>query len=230
MRALLLVLSLLLAAPAAAGPWPRAEGESYAFAGHEGGRDGWTGVYAEHGLPRALTLGLDLGGHAGGLMLGDPTMPLDGRARAFLRVPVLSDPGRRAARAPWAAPWLAAVEVALGADLEEDGDASLRYGAGLAVGRPLETRLGPGWTTLDLRAMLGGGRRARLNAGGVVGIRPTGRLAVEMALFAEREGATSWTLAPTLQYGFGRLGAARVGLSLKDDGRALLRLGWARRF
>ena len=231
MRLLLLLTILLVTGPPLlAGPWPRPRGESYVFAGHEGGMDGWTSFYAETGLPRDLTLGVDAGGHATGLMTGDPDRPVDGRLRVFVRMPVLSAPDRRAGRPGWLEPWLAAVEIGIGPDFEEDGATPLRWGAGLTVGRPLETRFGPGWTTLDLRATLGGSRPARFNAGYVVGVKPTDRLTLELGLFAEVEDATYWAVAPTMQYELGELGGARLGISLKDEGETLLRLGWARSF
>jgi hypothetical protein len=225
------ILLLLLAAPPLfAGPWPRPVGETYVFAGHEGGMDGWTSLYLETGLPRDLTLGLDAGGHTTALATGDPTQPVDGRIRAFLRFPVLSSPEHRATRPGWAAPWLAAIEIGIGPDIEEDGAMPLRYGAGLTLGRPMNTRLGPGWTTLDLRATLGGSRPARFNAGYVVGVKPTRKLTLELGFFAEREDETFWAIAPTMEYRIGDFGGARLGVSVKNGGETLLRLGWARTF
>src|SRR6056297_1866391 len=117
MRGLLLltmILPLFGALPSQAGPWPRPLGETYVFTGHEGRMDGWTSLYAETGLPHDLTLGLDAGGHVTALATGDPDQPVDGRIRAFLRVPVLSSPERRAARPGWLEPWLVAIEIGIG--------------------------------------------------------------------------------------------------------------------
>ncbi|TFL18455.1 hypothetical protein [Jannaschia formosa] len=233
MRGLLLLSFLLLpfaAGPAPAGPWPRPVGETYVFSGHEGGTEGWTSLYLETGLPRDLTLGLDAGGHVTALATGDPDQEVDGRIRAFLRFPVLSAPDRRAARPAWAEPWLAAIEIGIGPDIEKDGDTPLRYGAALTLGRPLDTRFGPGWTVLDLRATLGGSRPARVNLGYVAGVKPTDRMVLELGLFAEHEAETSWAIAPTMEYKIGAFGGARLGVSVKDGGETLLRLGWARTF
>ena len=225
-----LLLLLLLCGPVAAGPWPQAEGRTYGFAGYEDGDEPYSSVYVERGLPHGLTLGLDAGGKLNGLLASDPDPEAEGRLRAFLRLPVLSSEAERAERPGWLAPWLAAVELGLGPDLERDGDTPLRASVGLTVGRGLQTRLGDGWTTFDLRLTAGGGGACRLNAASVLGIKPTERLALEMGLFAEREDDTSWAVAPTAQYELGGTGAARFGVSLKDGGETVLRLGWARAF
>jgi hypothetical protein len=230
MRALLWILLLCLPAMGTAGPWPRAEGATYVFAGHEDGGDGWTGLYLERGLPRDLTFGIDAGGRAMGALANDPRRPAEGRLRAFLRMPVLSSPARREARAAAWRPWLAAVEIGFGLDLETDGDAPLRSALGVTVGRALGTRLGPGWTTLDLRATAGGGRPVRTNLAGVVGVKPRDRLTAELGIFLEHEDGTSWAVAPTVQYEVGRFGGVRLGVSVKDGGERALRLGWAREF
>ncbi|MDB2407912.1 hypothetical protein N9W17_05245 [Jannaschia sp.] len=90
--------------------------------------------------------------------------------------------------------------------------------------------MGFGWTTFDLRATMGGARPLRLNAGYVVGVKPTPRATMELGLFAEQVDTMSWAIAPTLEYKVGKLGGVRLGVSLKDGGQRLLRLGWARTF
>ncbi|PWJ17395.1 hypothetical protein [Jannaschia seohaensis] len=234
MRARLLLATTLLLlglSPALAGPWPRPQGETYVFVGHEGNGDGWTSLYFETGLPRDLTFGLDTGGHVAPLALGGPDDPVDGRVRVFLRAPVFSSPEARARRPGWMEPWLLAVEIGAGPDIEEDGAMPLRFAAGLTLGRPLETRLGAGWTTVDLRATLGGARPVRLNAAYVVGVKPTDRVTLELGLFAEREVDDLFTaFAPTMEYKLGEIGAARLGVTFKNTGERLLRLGWTRQF
>ncbi|GIT91653.1 hypothetical protein JANAI62_21100 [Jannaschia pagri] len=225
-----MVLLLLLAHPASAGPWVRPQGEAYVFIGHEEGKDGWTSIYAEYGGARQLTWGLDTGGHAMGSVLGDPDIPLDGRIRVFARLPVLSSEAARATRPGWLSPWLFAVEASIGLDRETNGDQAERVGLGLTAGRPLDTAYGTGWTTFDLRATAGGGKRRRLNAQYVVGVKPTDRLTLELGLFAEHETDLSTTIAPTVEYKIGDLGGARLGVSFKDGGDTILRVGWARSF
>lgn len=225
-----LLFLLLMTPPAQAGPWVRPKGETYIFIGHEEGIDGWTSLYAERGGRHDLTFGLDVGGHAMGAVLGDPSLPLDGRIRSFVRLPLWSSEDARAARPGWLAHWLLAVEAGIGQDLEANGDVAIRYSFGVSIGRPLTTRLGGGWTTLDLRATAGGGKRRRLNAQYVVGVKPTSRLTLELGLFAEHETSLSTAIAPTVQYGLGRIGNARLGVSLKDGSDMIFRIGWAQSF
>lgn len=236
MRALLLVL-LLWPGLAAAGAWPRPAGEVYLSTGQEFGPDGWSGLYAEVGGPRALTFGLDAGGHvASGLQAyrtGLTAAPeVDGRLTAFVRIPLR--PAVLAERYP---SWVAALEFGLGADWETGSDAdgatldlAPRGRVGLSVGRGFSTRWGDGWVNVDARVEPGGAA-TRAGLGVVTGIRPRERLTVEMGLFAEREGdASTVTLAPTVQYAVPRLGDVRLGVSVGTGGDARLRLGLSRTF
>ncbi|MRU14243.1 hypothetical protein FDP25_02255 [Roseovarius sp. A21] len=62
LRALALLALCLMAPCASAGPWPRAQGETFLSATYEtGGPDDYASLYAEYGLSKRLTLGLDLG-------------------------------------------------------------------------------------------------------------------------------------------------------------------------
>jgi hypothetical protein len=227
MRALILLL--LLSGPLAAGPWPRGEGRSFVLQGQEGGVDGWSSLYAERGLGD-LTFGLDAGGRLGGALDGtlDP-MP-EGRARAFLRVPLVPPERVQATWPRGLDPWLAAIELGIGAEYSTDGTTHATGSLGLTVGRPLEIRAWPGWTAADVRVTAGGADGPRWNAAAVLGARPTGRITVELGLFVEHGRGTYWTAAPTLQYEFGAAGAARLGFAVTDGGETVLRLGWARAF
>ena len=223
----LLLLALLAPLPALAGPWPRARGEAFVFAGHVTGADGWTGLYAEYGLPRDLTLGVVAGGRP-----TNGTRAGEARARVFLRVPVLTGEAKPA----WLAPWRFALEASLGRDHDADGGTT-RYGLGATVGRGFQSRFGDGWTTLDLRADHAPDAPLRIELQTVLGLKPHPRWTVELGLFATQEidltlparPDLELTVAPTVQYSLGKWGDARLGLSL-GDGRTGVTLGWARSF
>jgi hypothetical protein len=150
MRASLAGLMLLLAAPqAAAGAWPREQGEtflSFAYTLTTGARTllaamqdirSYGSIYAEHGLTPRLTVGLDAGYGLG----EDATV---GAALAFARLPVWTlDGGHRVA-----------AELGLGL-LDDDTDGrQVRIRPGLAWGRGFESRRGGGWLGLDAWAEL----------------------------------------------------------------------------
>lgn len=231
MRAWPILLScLLLPTVAAAGPWPREEGRFYALVSHQGGGDGWSGLYLEYGGPRQLTFGLDLGGHVVGL--GEPWFgadmdrDTDGRVRAFVRIPVPLPDGPDGAGP--LAPWLAAIEFSVGRDFEEDGRRLDRLGIGASVGRGFSTGIGDGWMTFDFGVSAVSGGATRTNSGALIGVKPTPRLAVELGVFAEHDdGELDYQIGPTVQYGFGRLGEGRLGVALKSDEGAAVTVGWS---
>lgn len=232
MRPCLTLLALcLLPGPAAAGPWPREAGQIYVLTSHQGGGDGWSGLYAEYGGPRNLTFGLDLGGHVVGLAelrrVGFTDRDVDGRVRAFVRVPVPLPGGQDDS---WRAPWLAAIELSIGRDFEEDGETIDRFGVGMSVGRGFSTRFGDGWTTVDLATSFASEGDTRSSFGLVVGLKPRERLAVEFAIFGEYEDVIDFGIGPTVQYDFGKLGQGRVGAAYRSDGDAALTVGWSRSF
>ncbi|WP_298437014.1 hypothetical protein [uncultured Jannaschia sp.] len=231
MRVLVFLFFCLLPEFALAGPWPRDRGQVYALVGHQGGHNGWSGLYLEYGGPRRLTFGLEIGGHLGGS--STPGVPgfsdrlTDGRIRAFVRAPVpLAGQGGTGLFAPW----LAAVELSLGRDLRDDGRKVERLGLGASIGRDISTRYGDGWMAFDLLVSGGSGVETRMNYGAVAGIRPTDRITVELGLFGESDGDANVQLAPTIQYDFGRIGQARLGLSFDPDKDTALVLGWSRTF
>lgn len=230
MRLLALLLTLLPGL-AAAGPWPRDEAQIYVLASHQGEGDGWTGLYVEYGGPRRLTFGLDLGGHVVGLAelsrVGFTDREVDGRVRSFVRVP-LPLPGGRGD--DWRAPWLAAIELSIGRDFENDGGTVDRFGVGLTVGRGFSTRIGDGWTTVDVATSLAPKGTTRTSFAMLVGIKPLKRLAVELAVFGEHEDTTDFAIGPTVQYDFGKLGQARLGVARRSDGDTEVTLGVSRSF
>lgn len=249
-------LLLLLPTLAHGGAWPRAQGETYTLlqALAETGEDAWIAFYAEHGLSDRLTFGIDVGAHVGAMAVPDPEDLAnglgpegEGRARAFLRMPVTLpyvDPD---------GPWRFSVEGSLGADIHP-ADAehpvprhALRAGLGFSVGRGLDTRWGGGWLNADLRhdrrlsrslsdrliaapaSVVGPDTRTTVAA--TVGLRPAPGHAVEMGFHMEREDDdTAYALGPAWQRDVGRFGAARVGVAVTDEGRAVLSVGLARTF
>ena len=225
-----LALSLmLLPSLAAGGPWMRERGDVFLFLSHYGSSDGWTGFYGEYGGPFGWTYGIDLGGHVVGLpqlmQTGIADEDVDGRIRSFVRLPL---PLPRGDAAPaWLDPWLAAVEFSIGKDIEDDGTQIDRLGVGGTIGRGFQTRLGDGWTTFDLGLSFAGNDETRTTYAAVVGLKPVDRLAVELGAFAEQTDEVSYQVGPTVQYGFGRIGAARIGLAYRSEGDLQGSVGWA---
>ena len=236
MRALACLLCLLPGV-AAAGPWPQEKGRVYAQLAHYGAADGWTGLYVEYGGPLGLTFGVDLGGHVTGLptllRTGAADRDVDGRIRSFVRAPVpLAD---WMGRPEWMSPWLAAVELSLGRDFEApdaagEMDTVDRIGLGGSVGRGFSTRLGDGWTTLDLATSMASGGADRTTFGLVVGLKPVERVAVELSLFGEREDDLDYAIGPTVQYDLGEIVSLRLGVAQTSDGDVDLSFGLARSF
>ncbi|MEM7490712.1 MAG: hypothetical protein AAF390_16470 [Pseudomonadota bacterium] len=229
MRLPLLILLASLPGAVIAGAWPRTQGETYVLVSHDGGEDGWTGLYLEHGGPRDLTFGLDVGGHVAGgvaaLRRGDVAdMAADGRAIAFVRLPL---PYGRAPDGPWRM----ALELGAGADFDVDSadrEAEARGRLGLSVGRGFESPWGGGWLNVDLRVEPGGDE-TRFGLAAVTGLRPMDRLTVSMGVFAEREDDDAVTLAPTLGYEVPYLGEVQVGGRF-SEGEERVVVGIARTF
>lgn len=224
-----LALLFLLPHLAQAGAWPREAGQVYVSISQEVDFDGWTGLFAEYGLPRDLTIGVDIGGHAarGGsaLFIGDDGTAdaTDGRAIVFLRAPLPI--GR--SHLP---NWKFAVEVGLGADWDAAGDTVERARFGLSAGRPLTTPLGSGWLNVDAKVEPGRGAPTRFGFGAVAGLRLTDRQVVELGLFVEEDDGATTAILPTYQLSVPRLGDLRIGATIRLDGQTDLRIGLARTF
>ncbi|VAV92967.1 hypothetical protein MNBD_ALPHA07-193 [hydrothermal vent metagenome] len=135
MRVVLLMF-LVLASPAQAGPWPREKGHVFLSVGGVSEVDETTGtiatfstLYGEYGLTEKITLGLDLGS--------------DGRrsskAMAFLRMPLT----RASKKTKLAA------EMGLGF---ANGEKAIR--PGLSIGRGFTLGKRNGWMTADSRAVI----------------------------------------------------------------------------
>lgn len=163
-RGLILGLALTLSEIATAGPWPRGEGQTFLSFGSivsverapfGGDLQTYDTLYLEHGLPRALTFGLDAGVND----MGEIT------AFAFLRAPILRQSETH----------LFAVRLGGGAVGPTSNLEPMIMG-GLAWGRGFETRLGNGWATLDTQLHLLPTRdEIVLKSDLTVGLKPTDR-------------------------------------------------------
>jgi hypothetical protein len=134
MRVLAVVANLVLwlALQAQAGPWPRAEGETFLSTAIEAPLaqgDGLFTLYAEHGLTDRLTLGLDMGATRHEMQ----------KTVVFARLPFGEAPGGMRL----------AVELGLGLIRDQP---VLRPGFSFGRGFSLSGR--PGWITLDTRAVI----------------------------------------------------------------------------
>jgi hypothetical protein len=173
MRALLTGLLILIAASeAAAGAWPREVGTSFvslSYTATTGARTlllpqqdlrSFASVFAEHGLARDWTIGLDAG-------RGDSLSA----ALVFLRHPVWTgDTGHRIA-----------AELGLGVQDDPENGLQVRVRPGLAWGRGFESRWGQGWAGLEASADLRlPTQEWGLKSDMTAGLKPTDRLMLIM--------------------------------------------------
>lgn len=155
-RVVIPVLLIFSAAPALAGPWMRGEDETFLSYSIEtdlenGISDGsgfYGSLYAEHGLTKRLTVGLDAGGH-------DDDMS---KAIAFFRWPVSAEDRNLRVSA----------EFGLGMARE---DFALR--PGISVGRGLQLGDMPGWVNVDSRAIIIGSFDGVLETDITFGLSPS---------------------------------------------------------
>lgn len=195
MRALTALCAALLSAlagpPAAAGPWPREEGETFLALT---GRAGKAELYAEYGLRAGLTLGAEV------------RMP-EGRR--------LPDVDVLARHLLWRGQGGAVVSAFAGAGLrgvEVEGvtETAQVLRGGLAWGRGFASPLGQGWVSVVAEAQSGEGplvpawRAVKVDA--TAGVRPGGRwLAMVQVQGHHRAGqATDLRVEPSLGLELGR--------------------------
>jgi hypothetical protein len=218
---ILMFLAIVLAGAAHGGPWPRAEGATYALAGFETGDDerggmrgGWSSLYLERGLPRRLTFGVE--GGARPAREGVAWAQDDARWRAFLRLPLDDGTG----------PWRFAVEAGPGLDLTREGRV-WRLGAGLSAGRGFSSGLGDGWMVAGLLAELAEDRATRLSASAKIGLKPGPDTALELGLFLEQEegGDLFATFGPVWERRLTPILSGRLGALVTERGRGRLSLG-----
>jgi len=128
MRFILLIIALLSASPAFAGPWVRAEGEgflSFAIEGPTSDDSAFGTVFVEYGLSDRITLGFDMGGTDEDLH----------KAILFAKMPV---------KLPEFLSFKAAADLGFG--VREDMKV---IRSGLSIGRGFEFVGMPGWMSVD---------------------------------------------------------------------------------
>lgn len=133
MLRMMVLLFMLAAGAAGAGPWPLPEGTGHLCFAVEGrtsdASEAYATLYTEYGLGKGRTLGLDL---------GQSEDELD-KAVLFMRRPF----------GPKGQDTLYAYELGIGA---VRGEAALR--PGLSIGKGLEFGAMPGWIALDMRGVI----------------------------------------------------------------------------
>ena len=173
LRILALLALSLIGSGASAGPWPRAQGQTFLSATYEtGGQDDHASLYAEYGLSKQLTLGLDLGA----------TPDTTKKAIAFARWPVggTDRPLRMAAQLGlgYAERWrIPAFKIVItgGGPLPALPSPRPRMRPVLQTGFSLGRGLGilghNGWITLDTRAETDGELATQYEADATVGLK-----------------------------------------------------------
>jgi len=207
-------LLALMAAPAVAGPWPRAAGEGHLSFGIEADPGDGSGLYAtlyaEAGIGGGRTLGLDL---------GHSDDDLD-KAVLFLRRPLGDGDGET----------VQAIEFGIGM---VEGEAALR--AGLAFGRGIGVFGHPGWIALDTRAALYGNDGTGLVEADLTLGAETARgdkWLVQVQMTAPSDRAPYVRIAPAFAFRAGRGRHLIVGVTagVLNTGDARLSLGVWQRF
>lgn len=154
LRALLYLVLFISPSLLSAGAWPRASGETFlSYSGEFNLDDPFDrpfSLFAERGLDKDLTLGLDVGGQPDGV----------NKAIAFLRWPVASQSPKI----------VTAIELGLGL---ADGEFALR--PGWSLGRGFEVRNMSGWLAVDMRGLVFGPNDGRLETDLTLGLKPTKR-------------------------------------------------------
>lgn len=208
-----LILLLLMAGQAYAGPWPRGKGKVFYSAHINGEYAEDTGLlsqfgtlYAEYGLTEKITLGVD---YSGSEIRTD-------KAVAFVRIPLFGTERR----------FRYAAELGVGL---VDGDMALRPGFSIGKGVSLGKR--NGWMTLDTRIVLKDGpndmrvesdftfglnlgERSKLIAQLQAGLEPKGSDYVKFApsYVFERKPGHFWELGLVADITGGSVYGAKLGI------------------
>lgn len=177
-----LILLLLIAGPALAGPWPRGKGKVF-YSVHAnveyleefGLMNQYGTIYGEYGLTEKLTLGVD---YSGSEIATD-------KAIAFLRYPIANGDRKL----------LYAIEMGLGLS---DGEMALR--PGLSIGRGITWGQRHGWISLDTRALLtGSSQTSRIESDFTFGLGMTerGKLILQLQGGIQSKGDNYLKFAPS---------------------------------
>lgn len=201
-HALALLVALVLGGTAQGGAWLKERGDtflSFSFEAPQEG-EGWASIYAERGVRPWLTFGVDAGRSAG---------RGEGQVIAFARTTV--GPQGEARRQ--------ALELGLGARLDETGAVRPAIRAGLSWGRGFAGRLGEGWMAVDGSVTgygsfaAGAGEGLTLKLDTTFGLRPGENSVATLQLFWSRSGDEEAALRVVPSYGrrlrgstFGRVG------------------------
>ena len=180
----LIILACLLAVPAHAGAWLRAEGTGFlstsVLQGEEGQSDG--ALFFEYGVRPQLTLGLKLDANMIAGRLGG------GSGFVFARMPI--ETGER--------PFKLAYEIGLGATLDDQTDPLLR--TGLSYGRGLKWRDHYGWLAVDFAvewSLAGETHTGKLDTTMGFSISETTKLMMQVFV-SSTETDANVTLAPSI--------------------------------
>lgn len=195
----LLCTGLLAGAPAEAGAWLREKGSGFlatsaVLRGPTETPQLENRIYAEYGLLRHLTLGIDLN-HKTAVDETELVAVQTGHAVLFLRVPLAPE--------SWRTRY--ALELGLGRTMRETGRARMSSLA-LAVGRGFERPFGGGWmslqATIEHHAGMAG-RSYKLDSS--VGLSNGRMFRPMLRLEASRvaDAPVSWSLIPAIQIGRG---------------------------
>lgn len=209
----ILTFLILSAAQANAGAWLRDPGEVFLSFSVEAEVDapanGYVSAYAEYGMRRSLTLGLDFGGNRSGGQ----------KAVGFIRWPLDGGDG----------PWRLAAEAGLGLI---DGSAVLR--PGLSAGYGFAAGAHGGWLAFDSRATIGQGGLVLWETESTLGLRMSDHRAFMLQLSATAlpDGEDHVRMTPSLLLGreTGRQIELGVAAGLAGDDRLSLKFALWRRF
>lgn len=214
-----LLIGLIPVEPVLAGAWLREESHGFlALSGTlrrtDAGLDYETSVYADYGLTRRLTLGVDFHQQAN----------TAGHVLAFVRLPL--NRGTRRTRL--------ALELAAGAHAWL-GDWQPMARTTLSLGRGFSSRWGEGWFNIDAAyERRFGSARPAIKLDGAVGLSSGGHVRPLLKLETTRIAGHPlyWTVTPAIQIDAGKGGTWIVGVERKSvpQGSIGLRLGLWRRF
>lgn len=217
LRTLALLALYLIGPCASAGPWPREQGQTFLSATYEtGGPDDHASLYAEYGLSKRLTLGLDVGATA------DKTK----KAIGFARWPVggTDRPLRMAAQLGlgyaerWRIPPFKLVITGGGPLPPLPGPRpKMRpvLQSGFSLGRGLTILGHDGWVTLDTLAETDEELATQYTADATGGLktRKGHMLIVQLQTGASDTGKTWAKLAPSFVMTFSKATQLEVGLT-----------------